>query len=656
MRRQPDRAGPRLGSLRGWLLYAPPALTLCALLGWAHLDPSGLFTSLRERTFDSYQKLSPRDWRDAGVRLVAIDEPSLEAYGRWPWSRDLVARMIERAADAEAAAIAFAILFAEEENFEADARMAQAAERIPVVLATLLADTARTRAPDPKASFAYSGALSFEGAILIPDYLRATGPREGLAESAAGLGSITLPAEEDGVTRRAPTVQIAQPPIDEPELGAKEHPSLFIETLRAAQHVSTVQLRVAGGAYELNPFGENRLVAVKVGDRAFFTDETGAVRLHYTAATAQRVVSAKDLIEGVAPDLKDKILVVGATAEGLGEARMTPVAPLEGALLHVEALEQALLPRAQGGGFLQRPDWAFGAEMMLAALIGCAVIFAGRLASRWQGIVGLGLAAGAALGSWGAFEGARLLIDPVLPVASAFLCFAVGSTTRSAIEERSRARTRAAFERYMDPKFIKQLETTPDSLTLGHGEVRMVTVMYCDIRDFAGLTAMLKDEPQRLSSLLSDFLTVMGKEIKQGGGAIDKFMGDCVMALWNAPLSDPQHATRACATARKMRVALQELNRKLASEEMPTLAMTIGIESGECVVGNMGSEDRFDFTAIGAAATLAARLQNEAARRDIDVLVGPGAQFEAGPEAGLKDYGQVSLKGWTEPVSTYQLT
>lgn len=647
--------------MRRWLLLAPPLAVLIGLLVWAQSDPARFLAGLRERAFDAYQRISPRPWRDAGVRLIAIDEASLEAFGRWPWPRDRIAELVERAADGGASAIAFAVLFSEEDAFEADARLAQAAERIPVVLGMLLADTARTAAPDPKASFAYSGALSDNAEDLIPDYLRGTGPLEPLAERAAGLGSITLPAEEDGVTRRAPTVQIALlAPEEQPDRPPREHATLFVETLRAVQEVPTVQVRVAGGANELNPFAENRIVALKIGDQAFFTDETGAARLHFSGPQAQRVISARDILDGQALspriDLKGKVLVVGATAEGLSEPRVTPLGPIDGPLLHVEAIEQALLPRAEGGGFLRRPDWALGSEMLLAAMFGFAVMATAGIAARWRAVIAFGAATLAITGSWGVFELARLLIDPVLPAAAATLVFAVSAATQSVVEERSRAEIRAAFERYMDPRFVKQLTESPESLTLGHGEVRDVTVMYCDIRDFAALTADLKDQPRRLSRLLSDFLTEMSTEIKNERGAIDKFMGDCVMALWNAPLPQEDHAHRACRAARKMRAALERLNRRLAAKGEEPLAMSIGIESGECVVGNMGTEDRFDFTAIGAAATLAARLQAEAARRTVDVLVGPGTRERLGdaPEL-LSDYGALTPRGWTEELPIYRL-
>ncbi|MEL6278034.1 MAG: adenylate/guanylate cyclase domain-containing protein [Pseudomonadota bacterium] len=640
---------------RRFFAFGPPALALVGLLAWAQTDPSGLMTSLRERTFDSFQRVAPREWVDANVRLIAIDEPSLDAYGRWPWPRDRIAELVDRAADAGALAIAFAILFAEGDDFEADARLADAAARIPVVLSLVMADTPRDEAPGAKATFAFSGPLSADGAIMIPDYLSATAPDTGLLDGAAGLGSITLPADDDGVTRRAPTVQIAQPPRNLEDAEPVLHPSLFVETLRAVDAVSTVQLRVAGGANELDPFGEGRLVAAKVGEQAFFTDATGAALLHFTPPAPKRVISAAQVLDGSATDLQGKILVVGAMAEGLSEARATPIETIDAALLHVEALEQALLPRTEGGGFLRRPDWALGAEMMLAALLGLLVISAGRWATRWQGLIGLSAAGLAVLGSWAIFESARLLIDPVLPVTAAFLVFAVGAASRSVVEEEGRARIRAAFERYLDPEFIRQIEDTPEKLSLGQAEEQEITVMYCDIREFGHLTANFRDDPKGLSRLLTAFLAAMGREIKLQGGAIDKFMGDCVMALWNAPVPRDDHADLACTAARNMRKALKRLNNELAKQGLPPLAMSIGIESGVCVVGNMGTEERFDYTAIGAAATLAARLQAEAARRGVDVLVGPGAKALSNDNLGLAETGAMTPKGWTEQVPIYQL-
>ena len=147
----------------------------------------------------------------------------------------------------------------------------------------------------------------------------------------------------------------------------------------------------------------------------------------------------------------------------------------------------------------------------------------------------------------------------------------------------------------------------------------------------------------------------MGREIKLQGGAIDKFIGDCVMALWNAPVPREDHADLACTAARNMRKALKRLNKELAKQGLPPLAMSIGIESGVCVVGNMGTEERFDYTAIGAAATLAARRQAEAARRGGDVLVGPGAKALSNDNLGLAETGSMTPKGWTEQVPIYQL-
>ncbi|GLQ56328.1 CHASE2 domain-containing protein [Devosia nitrariae] len=590
----------------------------------------------RETAFDYYQQLQPRPAADLPVLVVDIDETSLGAHGQWPWPRDLLATLTERLGEMGAAAIAFDMLFAEPDRAspsrtipggpDFDDEFAAALAATPSVLGLSDRPGAASGSVPLKTGIAVSGAQP----VTIHPLRGVVQPLPGLATASTGLGVISLGQDDSGaVVRTLPLVW---------RQGETIVPTLALEALRVAAGETTIV--VLGDTADAGI-----LESVRLGQWTVPTTASGALRLYYRPAGQGTTISAGDILADghvdLAGSVAGRIVFVGTSAAGLFDIRRTALGePVAGVSIHAQALEQIL-----AGTYLHRADWVGGFEMLLFAAVGVVLVLAVTFAGPKVGLIVSFLAAlGGAAASWVAFSNFGVLLDATFLLLGAVVLYAAMVFFRFAVTDADRRRLRNAFAHYVAPSLLAEIEEKADTLQLG-GEVKDLSVMFCDVRNYTAISERLR--PEELLRLLTTLFDGLGRCITDENGTIDKFMGDAIMAFWNAPLAVPEHPQHACRAALAMRRAVAALNTGDNLGERQPIAIGIGVASGEALVGNMGSHDRFDYSCVGDTVNLAARIEDACKHVHYDILLA-GTTAEAVPEMALLPGGCVSLKGVAE--------
>ena len=616
---------------------------------------------LNALVFDVYQNFKPRQPTESPVLVVDIDDGSIAALGQWPWPRTVLATMVDRLAAMGPAAIGFDVLFSEPDrtspalavaqlrglgftisnasetaDLDHDRLLAASFARAPVVTGLALAETTRTPPPPPKAGFAFGGA---DPRTYLPGYEGSVRNLRALDEAAAGIGIISFPPGWDGIVRQIPLVSRYEGNL---------YPALAMELLRVAQGASTLLIRSTGARGELDT-GDPGMVAVKNGDYEVPAGPDGSLWIYYTDAPQSAVVPVSRVLAGSDdPELAElvagRIVLVGTSAIGLRDIVSTPLkAGVPGVIVHAEILDQIV-----SGTFLSRPDWALGAEIAVAALFSLIVLaFLPWLPSITNGLVAAGAIGASIGGGWLAFTSYNLLLSPVLPVQCSLLAYAVGSGVRLLLSERERRFIRDAFTHYLAPSMVQQLMDNPHALELG-GEDREITLLFCDIRGFTGISERLG--PIELTEFLNNFLTPMTDVLMEGSATIDKYMGDAIMAFWNAPIAVPDHRRRACECVMRMQAALAAFN---LNQPVP-VSIGIGLNTGVCCVGNLGSKQRFDYSAIGDPVNVASRIEGMTKQYGLTNLVSDTTSDGAGRLA-LLEIDRVRLYGRAQPTSLFTI-
>lgn len=634
-----------LGRLSGLLLLA----LLIVVRIW---DPA-MLESIRGRTFDLFQNIEPRQVEAYPVTIIDIDERSLKEIGQWPWSRATIAEIVDRLGAAGVAAVGFDILFAEPDRLsprrvlealnipdgdlkarleqlpDSDRALAESLAHVPSVLgqagsnAPMAAPTKST----PLASVATIGGSPEASLTRFPSLLVNLPELEAAAK---GRGLVTVQPDPDGIIRRVPAVLSA---------GDRVAPTLSLELLRVASGATTLVVKSDGAG----------IGSVVVAGAEIPTDRDGHMWLHFSQHDPERFISAVDVLKGDAPldRLQGKIAILGTSAVGLFDLRSTPVERvMPGVEIHAQAIESILADAT-----LTRPNFATGAELVVAALIGLGIIVAvpmlGALPTLLLGaLVALILCAGA----WYLFSAQRMLIDIGYPLASSIAVFSLLTFFNYFREERRRTQIRTAFRQYLSPDLVDELSRDPDRLVLG-GETREMTILFSDVRGFSTIAEGYKSNPSGLTRLMNRLLTPLSNAIIERRGTIDKYIGDAIMAFWNAPLPDADHALHAGEAALEILLRLDELNEERSregerlGEKVPGLAIGIGISTGEAVVGNMGSDIRFDYSVMGDSVNLASRLEGLAQRYGLQILLAAETARQCGNRLAVLEVDQVRVKG-----------
>ncbi len=650
------------------LLFAT-IVAAAIVLPWGFLQPRAL-DDVRNVVFDSYQRISPRAYDpQAPTRVVGIDEESLAVYGQWPWPRTRLAELVNRLRDLGAAAIAFDFMFAERDRAGAAAILEAAPDaRLRAELARLLA-----KAPDGDAVF--SAALKHAPVILgatlagdgakdfpakagvvtagddptpfIVSFPAAVLPLPVLMEAAQGLGATNWAPDRDLVVRRVPLLT---------RVGGSLAPSLALEALRVAQGETSVVIRSSNASGETAYGAQTGVNAVKVGAFQIKTGSMADVRPHYAYTNPARNISAKAVLQGQAPrsEIEGRIIFVGAIAVGLGDVRATPLeAIVPGVEVHAQIVE--LLT---SGELLSRPDWAIGLELFIALIafaMTMPLLFTAPpfVSATFAPLAVVGLFAG----SFYLFERHGLLIDPAYPSLVVIGSYIVGAVTLWRAETLARRQVRRAFGKFVAPAVVDRLAEHPERLVLG-GETRELTVLFSDLRNFSGISEGMS--ARELTQFMNDYLTPMTDAILEYEGTVDKYMGDAILAFWNAPLDTADHPRKAVLGALAMRAALTTLNiqraEAAASAGRPYVEATmgLGLNLGPCSVGNMGSIRRFDYSILGDNVNLASRLEGASKAFATDIVVSEAVR-DAVPDMAWLALGRIVVVGRSEATQVFAL-
>ncbi len=637
-------------------------------------DPAPV-AAIRALTFDFFQRLSPRPYQDAGVRIVDIDEASLTALGQWPWPRTRVAELVRRLSDLGAAAIALDILFPEADRTspsrtlanldlpsdevrqrvksilevlpDHDEVLAQAIGDAPVVLGFATGPTPNTRRPVQKSGWATAGTSPvkylqpFRGAIVSLPVLE---------EAARGQGSLDRAQERaSGVSRRIPLISSD---------GERLYSGLSLEALRVAQGASTTIVRSSDASGE-NSGGAPAMIEAKVGQFAAPTTDEGDLVIYYDHNRRERYISAAALFdakkaEEIRPLIDGHIVFVGSSAAGLLDAKVTALGELvPGVMIHAQAAEQIL-----AGQFLSRPDWANGFELISTAaysiLVACLLTVVG---ARFVAPVIATVIGAIVVGAWVAFVRYGLLLDPIYTAATALAVYVAVSAVLYLTSDREKRFIRQAFGQYLAPEVLARLEARPELLALG-GEIKVITILFMDVRGFTTISERLS--AHEITAFMNALLSPLSDEIQKEQGTIDKYIGDSIMAFWNAPLDVPDHAARACRAALAMIAVVERMNKTDAfglrgNHDLDLdVEIGVGLNTGEACVGNMGSEHRFNYSALGDTINAGARIESACKEAGWPLMISEQTKAAA-PGFATLEVGPIPLKGKKEPLILHAL-
>jgi adenylate cyclase len=626
-------------------------------------DPAPV-EALRDRTFDLYQVLQPREAYGDPTVIVDIDETSLKKFGQWPWPRTIVADLVVRLSQYGAAVIGFDVLFAEPDRTSPtvaaetirgldpatrealrrlpnnDELLAQAISQAKVVVGQSgfrTIEVSEESGPPVQTGLAVIGEDPTPFLVTFPHLLRNLAVLE---RAAAGRGLFSIRQEPDGVVRRVPLLAQAD---------GIAIPSLTLDMMRVARGADAIVVNSDATG----------VLAVGVPGLSIPTDSRGRAWIHFAPHDPDRFISAADILDGrVNPDrFRGKLVVVGTSAVGLLDLKTTPI---DGAIPGVE-LQAQILDSISGGMLLNRPIWATGIEFVAACFLSLVLLVLAPSTRAVMLLVLGGLIAAATIAlSWLSFSRLGLLVDVTFPLAtslSIYLILVFTNYIRAAADKQT---IRSAFSQYISPALVDELARSPEKLALG-GDRRDMTVMFSDVRGFTAFSEAYKDDPQGLTALLNRLLTPLTNAVLKHKGTIDKYIGDGIMAFWNAPLPDDSHELNACAAALDMLERLSVLNEERARESLANaqsatpLRIGIGLNTGPCFVGNFGSDLQFNYSVLGDTVNVSSRLESQCKTYGVPIVIGPRTAEAVRARYGVLELDTVQVVGKTEPQRIFTL-
>lgn len=648
-----------------------------------YLDP-WFVEMVRLRTFDAYNRIEPRTPPERSpVVIIDLDEKSLGEVGQWPWPRTVIGDLIAATRDYRMSVIGFDMVFAEPDRTSPDRIGQTLRDAPPVVLEALdampsnetyMADIMRTMRTVLGQAGTRTQAVKdlpeiSEFSSVNPFAKKAPGVRQDvdlktftikhptlignlpeLESSASGLGFFSVTEEVDGVVRRVPLVM---------EIQGVVKPTLSVEMLRVALGGNTIFTQIdQGGLYQLS-------LQTQQGNFPIPTDGKGRIWVYYAEPdsfntegnTGRMYVSATDILnKRVDPKvLAGRVGIVGTSAVGLLDIRATPIEPrLPGVEVHANIIENILMKE-----HVAYPVTSSLWEFIAATLASLLLIFLIPRVGPIFTLMGLVAAGGGLVAtSWHLFTNERVLLDVTYPLGLTISVYAVMTFANYIRDAAEKRQVRTAFSQYLSPALVEQLAENPELLALG-GETKRMTLLFCDVRGFTTISEQFKENPQGLTRLINRLLTPLTKEILDREGTIDKYMGDCIMAFWNAPLDVQGQELQSIESSLAMFRSLEALNRERereaedAGEKFLPLNIGVGLNTGEVVVGNMGSEQRFDYSVLGDAVNLAARLEGQSKSYGVDIVIGPDTADAARDTYPIFELDQIAVKGKTEAVNIF---
>ena len=602
-------------------------LTIVALVGVKIWSPY-LIDNVRWSYFDVLHETKEKEHVE-DILLVNIDEKSIEKYGQYPFPRDIYADTLWETHHSNTHV--FNILFAEPDRFGGDEVFANALENRLTILSSAPTIQKETgNAPFVNTSVFGDGNIQDH----VWNFSGLVSPIPQLQNSAWGMGvtvatpSVANTPNFDGTTRSVPLVIQANGQL---------YPSLGFETLRAFYDQPNYQTRVTQDA---------GIEWVKMGrDKPIQTTSSGDLMVSYWNHFDS--ISFADLKES---DIQNKILVYGLTAEGLSNPISTPMG-----VMYPHEVQAHLIQTVSTGVQIQQSYYfEFLETVLLVIVLLLILVSVYKLPTAFSAITCLGIVVVQVGGSFYVWSSSLVLFDIFWSSISSIVVFGHDSFNKYYRTYQEKMQIKKQFQKYLSPDMVEELQKDPSKLKLG-GERREMTFMFMDICGFTPISEAYKnrDDPEGLVELINKFLDVQTKIIINNRGTIDKYMGDCIMAFWNAPLDCEDHADLAVKSALEVLDATKKLNEELAPLNLPPINVGIGISTGECIVGNMGSELRFDYSVIGDAVNLGARLEGQTRNyAGVDLLLSERT-YQLCPDRAFSEVDRIKVKGKSEQVTIY---
>ena len=582
------------------------------------IDPFFVETA-RLKSFDYYQR-NQEKIEATEVAIVEIDEASLDQNGQWPWPRDLIADGIVKAYESGAALVILPILFAEKDRMGQDEYLASILEQVPVVLGQSASVKGKGE-PVPRGLVI----IGEDPKNFIYDYPKAIGPVKELGELAAGVGMMTTTPEIDGVVRRMPLII---------QVENKYYSTLALEALRLFGGRDSYQVKA----------DEVGVESVRVyGFDPISTDASTRIWLNYKYNFP--TVSFSDDNWSI---VKDKIVIIAPTAEGLANTVATNLGTSYSQNVHATNL-QMLIDETR----IERKEEFYMHELITTASI-CSIIIIGALWLPYLASLAICVTSLILLPVIGTklFEQGNLY-DFTWPMFAIFTTWSAATFVRFVQENKTKKLIKNQFEHYLAPAVVKLLQKNPHKLQLG-GNTKELTILFSDLRDFTSISEKFKSNPQELTDLINKYLTPMTGCVIDNSGTVDKFIGDALMAFWNAPVADNDHRYHSVKCALEMFDLLEQLNKELKNKDIE-LRMGIGVNTGEVVVGNMGSTQRFDYTCLGDAVNLAARLESQTKSYKVGLLVGDETRQQLKDRFSFCELDMIAVKGKLEGIRIHTI-
>ena len=592
-------------------------LTLVLMISIRLVDPS-FVESVRLRYFDQLIT-SKGATTSEQVAVVNIDDAYIRQKGQFPFPRGQYAQLVADLYSHGAGLVVFNIYMPESDRFGQDSQLESVMKQVPVVLPQVATnDKIKNKYPPfrPGVSVIGSGDVGINYETIEPNI-------KPFNDSARGVGVVNTFPEIDGVTRRIPMVVRANGQL---------YPSISLDTLRVASGDPSFQVKV----------DEGRIQAVRISQLGKIeTDEVGRIWVDWSSKPTE--YSAANLPK----DFAGKMVIVGLTAKGLNN----PVASPIGAI-YPHHLQAAVLDTVTSGSIISRPEWSLLAELAFMIVTVILSIYLARFTHGY--IFALALGAIAYFGGFQLFSGYGYLLDAVFPILTLLVCSFHGYIVKFLVELRQKLQIKKQFGTYLSPAMVEKLQKNPELLTLG-GESRELSIMFTDVRGFTTISEHYGADVQGLTKIMNRYMTAMTAKIIENNGTLDKYIGDAQMAFWNAPLDDPEHAKNAVRTALQMMGSLDEFNAEITKEGIPPFGMGLGINTGTVVVGNMGSDQRFDYTCLGDAVNTASRLEGQSKSYGVRIVLGPKTAQDVRDEYPVVEMDCIAVKGKTQGVKIYTI-
>jgi adenylate cyclase len=629
-------------------------IVFAVVLTGIRIDNSDTVKTLRYKTWDKFQTIQPREVVSDSVTVVNITESDLKTYGQWPWPRHVMAMLHAKIADAGAIIVNYNILFAEADRMsgveylksmpmtnELREQLGQTLLDTDAVFSTVLKESKRAvlmmSVKNEVGVELPSTTQIIEKGNVKPwlyEYGGIVSPHSKVSAGASGMGVNVTSPEPDAVVRKMPVLI---------RINGKIYPSMILENVRMLNN--SKRIKVIAKEHGIDEVLVSKKAGIPVNHNA-------EMYINYADPGKYVNMSATDVITDNFDEnkIKNRIVVVGLDAAGLSVLKYTPHGLMTDQNITAQALDTLLT-----GKYLVRTPQADTYEIVfLAFLLLLLILVLPRTSVLLAVPLLLFVEMGVAYGAFMAYANKGFLVDPSWTMLSVFLIWSHSVYNNFATQSRLRQQIKKQFETYLDPGMVKKLQKDPSLLKLG-GEKRDMTFLFCDIRGFTPISEKYKGNPEGLTKLINRFLTRMTDVIIANGGTIDKFMGDCIMAFWNAPIEDGLHEEHAVQAAIEMQEELKLLNEELSKENLPNINIGIGINTGEALVGNMGSNQRFDYSVIGDAVNLASRLESSSKTLGKTLVIGENTVKAAKYNYDFDYVDEITVKGKTEPIKVFTI-